>query len=219
MKSSRTSPIVVWAVAAAGLLTACSLNPKEDPTRYYVLAMIGEDTGLYEAAGLTGETEEQASLSSGPHLDIRVGVGPITLPGYLKRTRMVTRQSDSELKYLETARWAQPLEESLKYAMVGNLSTLLWSDEVVFHPWYATLRPDYSVEVDIARFERGSDGAATLVARWIVRDGDGARLAAEAFDRVLPADSTSIASTVRAQSELIAAMSRAVADALRRVAS
>jgi hypothetical protein len=219
MKSNRTSLIVVWAVAAAGLLAACSLNPKEDPTRYYVLALIGEDPGLYEAAGLTGETAEQASLSSGPHLDISVGVGPITLPGYLKRTRMATRQSDSELKYLETARWAQPLEESLNYAMVGNLSTLLWSDEVVFHPWYTTLRPDYSVEVDIARFERQSDGAATLAARWTVRDADGARLAAETFDRILPADSASIAATVQAQSELVAAMSRAIADALRKAAS
>ena len=165
MRHYRASMVLVAGLFAALSLAACSLNPKEDPTRYYVLALIGEDPGLYEAAGLTGETAEQASLSSGPHLDISVGVGPITLPGYLKRTRMATRQSDSELKYLETARWAQPLEESLKYAMVGNLSTLLWSDEVVFHPWYTTLRPDYSVEVDIARFERQSDGAATLAAR------------------------------------------------------
>lgn len=219
MISNRTSPISAWAVAATGLLAACSLNPKEDPTRYYVLAMIGEDPGLYEAAGLTGETEEQASLSGGPHLDISVGAGPITLPGYLKRTRMVTRQSDSELKYLETARWAQPLEEALAYAMAGNLSTLLWSDEVVVHPWYATKTPDYLVEADIARFERGSDGSAALVARWIVRDPDGVRLVAGTFDRVLPADSTSIASTVEAQSQLVAAMSREIADALRRVGS
>ena len=60
MISNRTSRLSIWAVAATGLLAACSLNPKEDPTRYYVLAMIGENPALYEAAGLTGETEEQA---------------------------------------------------------------------------------------------------------------------------------------------------------------
>ena len=219
MISNRASRAVIMVVAAGGLLAACSLNPKEDPTRYYTLAMLGEDPGLYDAAGLVGDTEEQASLSGGPHLDIRVGVGPMTIPGYLKRTRMVTRQSDNELKYLEIHRWAQPLEESLQYAMVANLDMLLWSDEVISHPWYATRRPDYSVEVDIGRFERGHDGSASLVARWTLRDAEGALLTADSFNQVLPADSASIVTTVDAQSQLVAAMSRTIADALRRVAS
>ena len=106
MTRNRASRAMVLAVAAGGLLAACSLNPKEDPTRYYTLAMLGENPGLYDAAGLVGDTEEEASLSAGPHLPISVGVGPITIPGYLTRMRMVTRQSDSEIKYLETARWA-----------------------------------------------------------------------------------------------------------------
>jgi len=219
MKPNRASRVVVTAVAAAGLLAACSFNPKEDPTRYYVLAMLSDNPGLYEAAGLAGNTEEQASLSSGPHLEISVGVGPITMPGYLTRLRMVTRESDNELKYLEAQRWAQPLGESLQYAIVTNLGMLMWSDGVVAHPWYKTRQPDYSVEVDVGRFERDHDGSARLFARWSVRDTDGAILDAASFDQALPADSTSIASTVDAQSQLVAAMSRAIADALRRVAS
>ncbi|MEK6253206.1 MAG: PqiC family protein, partial [Gemmatimonadales bacterium] len=102
------------------------------------------DPDLYAAAGLSGETEEEASLSSGPHLDISVGVGPITMPGYLKRTRMVTRQSDSEIKYLETERWAQPLVESLQYALVGDLSMLRWTDQVIQQPRYKTRQPAYA---------------------------------------------------------------------------
>ncbi len=186
MRSNHASRVVVMAVASAGLLAAC-LNPKEDPTRYYVLAMFKVDPDLYAAAGLTGETEEQASLSSGPHLDISVGVGPIKLPGYLKRTRMVTRESDSEIRYLETERWAQPLGESLQYAMVGNLSMLLWTEEVVFHPWYKTGEPDYSVEVDVGRFERAHDGSALLAARWTIRNTDGEVLAADSFKQVVAA--------------------------------
>jgi len=220
MTSNRASRAIIMAVVSAGgLLAACSLNPKEDPTRYYTLAMLGEDPGLYEAAGLVGDTKEEASLSGGPHLEISVGVGPITIPGYLERSRMVTRESGSELKYLEIHRWAQPLGESLQYALVANLVMLLWSDEVILHPWYRTREPDYSVEVDIARFERGHDGSASLVARWSLRDTGGAILAAESFNRVLPADSTAVATTVDVQSRLVAAMSRVIADALRRVAS
>ena len=218
MKPNRASRVMVMAVVSAGLLAAC-INPKEDPTRYYTLAMFKVDPDLYAAAGLTGETEKQASLSSGPHLDISVGVGPITMPGYLKRTRMVSRESDNEIKYLETERWAQPLVESLQYAMVGNLSLLLWTDQVIVHPWYKTRQPAYAVELDIGRFERAHDGSASLAARWTVRNPDGEVLAAESFNQSIGADSTSIAASVNAQSQLVAAMSRDIADALRRVAS
>jgi len=218
MKPNRASRVVVMAVVAAGLLAAC-MNPKEDPTRYYTLGMFKVDPDLYAAAGLSGETEEEASLSSGPHLDISVGVGPITMPGYLKRTRMVTRQSDSEIKYLETERWAQPLLESLQYALVGDLSMLLWTDQVILHPWYKTRQPAYAVELDIGRFERAHDGSASLAARWTIRDADGEVLAAESFEQAIAADSSSIAASVNAQSQLVAAMSRAIADALRKVAS
>lgn len=219
MKPNRASRVVVLAVASAGLLAACSLGPKEDPTRYYVLSMLGEGTDLYPAAGLDGATEEEASLSAGPHLEISVGVGPIVFPGYLNRTRMATRLADNQLKYLEVHRWAQPLVESFQWAMVGNLGMLLWSDEVIFYPWYNTRKPDYAVEVDVARFERSHDGSAILGARWTVRDAQGAILAADSFDQVLPADSASVAASVNAQSQLVAKMSRAIADALRKVAS
>lgn len=218
MKPNRASPFVAMAVAAAGLLTAC-MNPKEDPTRYYTLAMFKVDPDLYAAAGLSGETEEQASLSSGPHLDISVGVGPITMPGYLKRTRMVTRESDNEIMYLETERWAQPLMESLQYAIVGDLSMLLWTDQVILHPWYNTRQPAYAVELDIGRFERAHDGSASLAARWTIRNAEGEVLAAESFNQSIAVDGTSIAASVNAQSQLVAAMSRDIADALRRVAS
>ncbi len=218
MKPNRALTGLLPVLAVAVLATAC-LNPKADPTRYYVLATLSEDPGLYPAAGLAGDTEEQASLSSGPHLDISIGVGPITLPGYLSRTRMVTRRSDNELEYLEAERWAQPLEESLHYAVASDLGMLLWTDRVVVHPWYTASAPSYSVSVDITRFERGPDGTASLHSRWTVRDAEGMVLATEPFVRELPTGGESIGAAVNAQSELVAAMSREIADALRRVAS
>ena len=218
MKPNRALTGLLPVLAVSVLVSAC-LNPKADPTRYYVLATLSEDPGLYPAAGLVGDTEEQASLSSGPHMDISVGVGPITLPGYLSRTRMVTRQSDNEIDYLEAERWAQPLEESLRYAVASDLGMLLWTDRMVVHPWYTASAPSYSVSVDITRFERGPDGAASLHARWTVRDAEGAVLATEPFVREWPTGGDSIGAAVNAQSQLVAAMSRDIADALRRLAS
>jgi len=48
MKSNRASRAVLTTVAV-GFLAACSLNPKEDPTRYYVLSNMADDASLLEA--------------------------------------------------------------------------------------------------------------------------------------------------------------------------
>lgn len=219
MISNRALGVMVLPLAVGLSLAACSLNPKADPTRYYVLATLEGDPGMYAVAGLQGETPEQASLSSGPHLDVSIGVGPVTLPAYLARPRMATRVSDNELEYLEASRWAQPLDESLSHVVASNLRLLLWSERVVVHPWYSTRKPDYAVSVDVLRFERGSTGAVSMHARWSLSDAEGAVLASSPFERELPADGAAISAAVGAQSQLVAAMSREIADAVRRVAS
>lgn len=207
------------ALVAAGLTTACSLNPKEDPTRYYVLSSVADDAGLYESAGLTGASEEQAARSGGPAVAFSVGIGPVTLPAYLKRNRMATRRADNELQFLEAARWAEPLQDALSYAIAENVGVILGTSEVVLHPWYATNGPDYSVTVDVLRFERDAEGAATLAVRWDIRDADGKFVESYATRATRPAAGESIAASVNAQSHLVAALSREIADAFRRAGS
>jgi hypothetical protein len=41
-------------------------------------------------------------------VELSIGIGPVTLPAYLKRTRMVIRRADNELQFLEAERWAEP---------------------------------------------------------------------------------------------------------------
>ena len=57
MKRNRASRVVAMTVAAAGLLAAC-LNPKEDPTRYYVLSNAVDEPALLDTPSLY---EEQAA--------------------------------------------------------------------------------------------------------------------------------------------------------------
>lgn len=220
MKTNRASRLRATAlVSCAGLLAACSLNPKEDPTRYYVLASLADDPGLYPAAGLTGNTLEEASLSAGPHLSVSVGIGPVTLPTYLKRSRMATRVSATEMEFLETARWAQPLEESVAYVIGGNVSALLWASEIKPHPWYVTEAPDYSVRIDIGQFERDSTGTARLAVQWSLLDSSGEILYTDDMFAREPATDTTVAASVTAQSALLARLSREISDAIRRAAS
>lgn len=219
MRVNRASTVLVACVTAAGLLASCSLNPKEDPTRYYVLTSIPEDPGLYEAAGISGATLDEAAASAGPDVGYSIGVGPISLPAYLNRMRITTREATNELRFHETERWGQPLQEAIQYTIAENMVALLGTSGIVLHPWYATRAPDYSVSVDVVRFERDASGSVVLAAQCEVRDADGQVLAVVPFIETRPPSDATISGSVQAQSELIAQLSREVADVIRRVTS
>lgn len=219
MRLYRAPTVLIACVTAAGLLAACSLNPKEDPTRYYVLTAVSEDPGLYEAAGMVGATIEEAAESAGPEVDFSVGVGPITIPAYLKRSRIVSREATNELRFHETERWGEPLQEAIQYTLAENIVVILGTSRTVLHPWYVTEAPDYSVSVDVVRFERDANGVVVLVAQVEIRDMEGQILAVLPLLQDRPARDDSMAASVYAQSALIAQLSRRIADEIRRVTS
>ena len=82
----------------------------------------------------------------------------------------------------------------------------------------AALRMEEGIEPAI-RVEAGSFSDVTFPedTEEIVIDVGTADL--ESFKQAIAADSSSIAASVNAQSQLVAAMSRAIADALRKIAS
>jgi uncharacterized lipoprotein YmbA len=167
----------------------------------------------------TVDSREQAARSAGPVFEVRVGVGPVTFPAYLKRSRMASRVANNELDFLETERWAEPLEEAFAHTLAENVSVLLRTQDVMRHPWYATAQPEYSVRVDVARFERDGTGPAHLQGSWEVRDDTGATLVSEPMDISEPADDPTVAASVQAQSRAVARLSRQIADAIRRAGS
>jgi uncharacterized lipoprotein YmbA len=217
MNQNRAPLVLVAAVATAGLLAAC-LGPKKDPTQYYVLASLLDDADLLVPAGLEGGAGGEAAHSAGPAADARIGVGPIALPAYLKRSRMVTRLADNQLQVMETARWAEPLEGAFQSTLALDISSQLGAD-VILHPWYATETPTYSVSVEVFRFERDEKGTAHLSARWELRDSFGEVIATDSFLTSEEPKGEAVAGSVSAQSRAVAALSRQVADAIRRAAS
>ena len=206
---SRSRLLVVAALAVSGLLTACSLNPKTDPTRYYVLSNLADDPTLL--AGV--QAAETLAL------DLRVGIRPVSFPSYLKRSRMVTRLATNELQYMETERWSEPLEEAFHYALAVDLGAILGPSEVILHPWYSTEEPDFVVMVDVVRFERDGQGTAHLIVQWELRDAWGDIVTSEAFTAAEGADAGAIATSVQAQSRTVAALSGEIAAAIRKATS
>lgn len=142
-----------WLLVVVPLLlfSAACLGPRADPSTFFVLSPAGVP-----------------STGSAP-LAATVGIGPISLPGYLERSEIAIRETEHRLAYAATDRWAEPLRDNLTRVFGRNLVRLLQPDHLAFHPWYASEGVEYGVAVDITRFEADGDGASvTLEAAWRV---------------------------------------------------
>jgi uncharacterized lipoprotein YmbA len=214
MRSHRGTTALLVALSFGTLAGACSLNPREDPTRFYVLTDLAEDSDLLGDGSTGGRSSGSAALAG-----LTVGSRLVSFPAYLNRSRMVTRLSSSELEFMETDRWAEPLEEAFHRALGADLEVLLGTDGVILGSWYATVKPQYVVTLHVIRFERDAQGAAHLVARWELFNAEGDLLTAEEFETTEPGDPASISSSVQAQSRSVAGLAREISDAIRKAAS
>lgn len=176
-------------------LVGCSfLVPRQDPTRFYVLTTTAKE-------------------GAGPATGLVIGLGPVTVPPYLDRPEIMTRVAENELRPSPVDRWAAPVGTQIQRTLAHDLTALLGLDRVVLHPWYSSADFAAVVEVDVYRFEIGSDGKALLVARWRVRPpkgglrshtfvttestGGGTEAAVGAMSRAVEGLATEIAAAIR----------------------
>jgi uncharacterized lipoprotein YmbA len=87
------------------------------------------------------------------------------MPSYLLRDSIVVRKSSEEFDYLETALWAERLDQSFRHTLAENLSLLLASNPShvsAFERDRGVLR----VSVNVQQFDVGTEGRGTLLATW-----------------------------------------------------
>ncbi len=104
-------------------------------------------------------------------LDVAIGIGPISIPGYLDRPHIITRSGRYQVDVSEYNRWADSLDESVPRVLVENLSSLLSTDRVYTYPWHVS-SPDYQVRMDIIQFDAKIPGNVEFVTRWTLFRGD-----------------------------------------------
>jgi uncharacterized lipoprotein YmbA len=139
--------------AAVGLLLAlfvagCASSP---PTNLYTLSAV-------DAPPAEGRASKSTSAV--------VAVGPVTLPDYIDRPQIVTRQGAYRLELAAYDQWAAPLYDMLPRVLIENLALRLPSDRVVSFPQVSEASFDYRIAVDVSRFDVDATGQATLAARW-----------------------------------------------------
>lgn len=193
----RSYPAATVAVLGfAVLTTGCSLSPKDDPSQFYVLAA-------------PADTERAATGTA------VLGLGPITLPQYLRRPQMVTRTGEHQMTFSEVHRWAEDLEAGVARVMREELQRNTGASQILSYPWLASRTVHYAIEVDIMRFEGDAAGVVDLWASWRIRDVATREVVASQESRITQqASGMTRSEIVTAQSRAIAQLSRSLAGAL-----
>lgn len=178
------------------VVAGCSESP---PTEFYTLSGMQLPPGRSSAPSTV------------------VGVGPVTLPDYLDRPQIVTRASGNRVVLASFHSWVEPVDSMFTRVLVGNLSSLLATDNVVSLPQRRPLPLDYQVEVDVDRFDADRSGRAVLDARWRVFGKDGTDLIGEGRSTIIEptaepsAGPASYEAIVAAMSKALGRMSSAIA--------
>ena len=199
MMKTHSSTNIATTLLVLGALAGCSLAPKSDPSQFFVL---------------TSANATQTSVGN-RDLDLAIGLGPVSVPEYLRRPQMVTRVGPNQVSYAEYERWAQPLDNSLAQVLSENLSSLLGAADIALYPWFGTTQLDFVVQVEVQRFERDVSGAAQLVCVWTLKQGEsGDHFAGGQFERNEPAESETTGASVAAQSRLLGMLALEIATAV-----
>ena len=176
------------------LTVGCSGTP---PTRNYVL-----DSVAVEPLEKRGAAEPVA-----------VSVGPVSIPGYLDRPQMVTRQSENQLQIASADRWAESLQAGVSRVLMENLSILLGDGNVNILPWSGSQPSDCRVAVDVIRLDGQLGGELVLKARWhITSEGQGGAQLSEASRITAPVPGKEYEDFAAAASEALGRLSQAIAS-------
>jgi uncharacterized lipoprotein YmbA len=184
-------------LAACLLLAGCA---DATPTRFYTLS------SLLAAPGEAAPAMAQ---------DLTIGVGSVTLPEYLNRPQVVTRDGSNRVMLADFDSWIEPLQGLFARTLVENLSLLLGTDDVLLLPQRRPVRADYQVEVDVTRFDVDRSGHAVLDARWWVLGEGGEKVLRNGRSTIVePATAGDQADGAQALSRAIGRMSRDIAGAI-----
>lgn len=201
MKTPSLRPTLCL-LLAFGLSGCLNTDPVVDAQKHYVL-----DTGYGPPSEINPESQVH-----------RVGLKPITLPGYLHDNRLTVRKSQNELIYLEQDRWAGRPAKVLADFLSLQLEKDLKTTAVQQSPWNRGT-VGYELAIKFTRCEVTIDGLAVVRAEWTCTDlenPDNTRTGSGTVRKQGPdplaATGESIANLSQAVAELSGAIARTLQD-------
>jgi len=134
------------------LSSACSLGGNTKPPQFFVL-----DTAIEQAI-----SDDTGTLE--------IGIGPISIPGYINRPQIVTKTNSAEVQLDEFARWAEPVDAMFTRTLAQNIKALTNSQSIYAHPWPKLINLDYRISAKVIKFENNIQGDALLIVHWGIVD-------------------------------------------------
>ena len=200
------APTRLYGVVLAALFTAvvgCAGRPSQPPQLLVLTPLVG---------GTDGPGRASAALPG-------LVVGPIDLPAYTERAQVLILTNAAEMHASTTARWAEPLDENFSRVLVDNLSRLLGTGQITTLGGVQT-QATVQITVEVTEFVTTDTGQARLTAYWqVLGDGGHALLAHEKLQYEAAVEGGDYPARAAALSTALAALSRDIAGAVRRIAS
>lgn len=143
------------------------------PVHFYVLASPPEQAVPATPPGADLSADSGVSPRVGP----RVGILPVTLPGYLQRPQMVVRHGDSvDIRREDYHRWGEDLGQGIARVLSVAMTNNLVDVQGMVMPLRTGAPVDLRVQVEVRRFEGSPEGSVYLEALWSVqKDGKALR--------------------------------------------
>lgn len=123
-----------------------------------------------------GSKEEYYRLSptgaapTGASTGASIGIGPVSLPGYLDRAEIVFQNGANEFQIPGNAHWAGSLADNISSVLAVDLARIFRSGDVTRYPWPAGQQPpSYQVPLEIRQFHSISGSEAILEVSWRIQ--------------------------------------------------
>lgn len=163
---------------------------------------------------LESAASADAAPAAGVPADPIIGVGPIDVPGYLRRPEIVSRRENGALETRAGERWGEDLASGVARALATALASRIPSNRVYVRPFPAAVRPDAVVGLQVLRFGPLAGGPVELDVQWML-DADGTTFAPQRFALREPVAEDTTAGRVAAMSRALDALAARVATQLR----
>jgi uncharacterized lipoprotein YmbA len=176
----------------------------QHPTKNYVLS------SMY--------SQEQPPQPLADLSDIGILVGPIRMAMYLDRSDVVIRNSQNEVEIADFSSWAGPLPENFSRVLAENLSLWLNTKKVAIFPGTKLAFYDYSIGVNVTRFDGRPGDKAHLRARWVIMDKKRKNMLFQEHTVLSqPIENDSIEAMIASQSRTVVDFSREIAEAIKKL--
>jgi len=182
------------ALALAFLLSGCSFNlPFSGP---------GQEVQYYVLSAPAPAGTELASP--------RIGVMPLSMPGYLSRPQIVIREADGvNIRVLDFERWGEELGRGISRVLCDALS----AEGVSAVPLRTGTQVDAKLMLDVRRFDGALGGEVMLDTVWTIQRGKTVYRTGHVVKSVACEDD--IVSMVEAQSSLLCFLAKDIARAIK----